>query len=88
MEPVTLEQVRQLLIENCMLKVAPEEIQEDTPLFGPKGLGLDSLDALQVTVAIELAFKTPITDPALAKQILSTPGTIRQWVERQRESAS
>ena len=69
-----------------MLKVDPEIIQEDTPLFGPAGLGLDSIDALQLTVAIEAAYKTPIKDPQLALQILRTPGTIKQWLDRQLES--
>jgi acyl carrier protein len=72
-------------MENCMLKVDPEIIQEDTPLFGPSGLGLDSIDALQLVVAIEATFGTPIKDPQLALQILRTPGTIKQWVERQAE---
>ena len=72
-------------MENCMLKVDPEVIQEDTPLFGPSGLGLDSIDALQLVVAIEAAFGTPIKDPQLALHILRTPGTIKHWVERQLE---
>jgi acyl carrier protein len=88
MAAVSLEQVRELLVVNCMLKVLPETIQDETPLFGPDGLGLDSLDALQLTMAIELAFQTPIKDPILARQILQTPGTIRQWVERQEGGAT
>ncbi len=85
-QPVTLEVIRQLLLDNCNIKTAPESIQEDTPLFGPSGLGLDSIDALQLVVAIEGAFQTPIKDPKLAMQILRTPGTIQQWVERQQEA--
>jgi acyl carrier protein len=73
-------------MESCMLKIDPETIQDDTPLFGPSGLGLDSLDALQLTVAIEAAYKIPIKDAQLAVQILRTPGTIKQWVERQQET--
>ena len=69
-----------------MLKTDPEKIQEETPLFGPEGLGLDSIDALQLTVGIEATFGTPIKDPQLAAQILQTPATIRQWVERQQDA--
>jgi acyl carrier protein len=87
-ETASLEKIRQLLVENCMLKVDPALIQDDTVLFDPaNGLGLDSIDALQLTVAIEGAFKIPIKDPQLAMQILRTPATIRQWIERHQESA-
>jgi acyl carrier protein len=87
-ESVSLEKIRQLLVENCMIKVDPQSIQEDTPLFGPEGLGLDSIDALQLIVAIEANFNTPIKDPQMAVQILRTPATIQQWVERQQETAA
>jgi acyl carrier protein len=69
-----------------MLKVDPSLIQDDTALFDPaNGLGLDSIDALQITVAIEATFGLPIKDPQLAQQVLQTPATIRQWVERHQE---
>ncbi|MDZ4789344.1 MAG: phosphopantetheine-binding protein [Blastochloris sp.] len=85
MEKVTLDRIRQLIVENCMLKVASESIGEETLLFGPEGLGLDSIDALQLTLGIESTFNTPIKDPKLAIQILRTPGTIKHWVIRQLE---
>jgi len=86
-QSVSIEKIRQLLVENCMLKIDPATIQEDTPLFEPSGLGMDSIDALQLVVAIEATFGTPIKDPQLALQILRTPGTIKQWVERQLETS-
>lgn len=77
-----------MLVENCMLKVDPAIIQNDTALFDPaNGLGLDSIDALQLTVAIEGAFGVPIKDPQVARQILQTPETICQWIERHQEAA-
>ena len=63
---VTLDDMRKCLMENCMLTTPPEEIQPDTPLFGPNSLGLDSIDALQLSLAIETNFKTPIKDPDLS----------------------
>ena len=81
---VTLDDMRRCLMENCMLTTPPEEIQPDTPLFGPNSLGLDSIDALQLSLAIETNFKTPIKDPELARQILSTPGSICDWINKQR----
>lgn len=71
-----------------MLKVDPALIQDETVLFDPaSGLGLDSIDALQLTVAIEGAYGVPIKDPQLAQQILRSPATIRQWIERHQETA-
>lgn len=39
-----------------MLKMEPDEIGDDTPLFGQEGLGLDSIDALELVVAMEKTF--------------------------------
>jgi acyl carrier protein len=46
-------EIRSLLISNLMLQVEPAAILDDTPLFGAGGLGLDSVDALQLVVALE-----------------------------------
>lgn len=87
-EVPSLEKIRQLVVENCMLKVDPALIQNDTVLFDPaSGLGLDSIDALQLAVAIEGISGIPLQDPQLARQILQSPATIRQWIERQQEAA-
>jgi acyl carrier protein len=83
MPDASIDDLKHLLVENCMLRVAPEEIAEDAPLFGPGGLGLDSIDALQLTVAIERAYGTPIKDPATARQVLQNLGTLREWLARQ-----
>lgn len=83
-----LEDLRQLLVENCMLKVAPEEIQEETPLFGPGSIGLDSIDALQITVAVEKKYGVSIQDPELARQILVNLGSLRTWLLRSTAGAT
>lgn len=79
---VTLDDLRSLLMENCMLNVEPEEIQEDTALFGPGSLGLDSIDALQITVAVEQKYGVPIKDPAVARQVLVSLGSLQAWLQR------
>ncbi len=65
-----------------MLKVEPAEIAEDMPLFGPGGLGLDSIDAMQMTLAVEQFYKIPIKDPATAREALQSLGTLRDWLRR------
>ena len=83
MADVQLNDLKQLLIENCMLKVPAEEIDEEIPLFGPGSLGLDSIDALQLTVAIERSYGIAIKDPATARQVLHSLGSLRHWLSRE-----
>ncbi len=80
------QQIKQLMVENLMLQVAPEEIGDELPLFGPGGLGLDSVDALQLVVALDKTFGLKIRDPEAAKQILRSVTTVAQAVQEQKPS--
>jgi acyl carrier protein len=53
------ERLKQALIEGLDLPLAPDEIDEDEPLFGI-GLGLDSIDALQLVLGVEAAFEVTL----------------------------
>lgn len=64
------QQIKELMVENLMLKISATEIGDDQPLFGPESMGLDSVDALQLVVALDKAFGLKIADPAKAKEIL------------------
>lgn len=68
--------IKRMLVENLMLKINPEEIGDDQPLFGPGGLGLDSVDALQLVVALEKNFGLKIQDPEVARKILKDVNSI------------
>lgn len=68
--------IKGMLVENLMLKIGPEEIGDDQPLFGPGGLGLDSVDALQLVVALEKNFGLKIQDAELARTILESVNSI------------
>lgn len=76
------EQIKKLMVENLMLQVDSAEIADDQPLFGPGSLGLDSVDALQLVVALDKNFGLKIPDPAAAKQILQSVNTITQAVQQ------
>jgi acyl carrier protein len=68
--------IKGMMVENLMLKIGPEEIGDDQPLFGPGGLGLDSVDALQLVVALEKNFGLKIQDAELARTILESVNSI------------
>lgn len=53
--------LKEMLIEKLSLSLEPNEIAEDASLFG-SGLGLDSIDALEIVVAVEEMFDVSITD--------------------------
>ena len=74
--------IKQLLIENLMLQITAEEIGDEQPLFGPGSIGLDSVDALQLVVALDKKFGLKIQDPEAAKQILQSVRTIAEAVVR------
>ena len=73
--------IKELMVENLMLQVTADEIADDKPLFGPEGLGLDSVDALQLVVALDKNFGLKIPDPAAAKTILVSVNTIAAAVQ-------
>ena len=83
MAEVKLDDLRKLLVDNCMLRVPPDEIQPETTLFGPGSLGLDSIDALQLTVGIEKTYGLAIKDPAVAREALQSVQGLQQWLNRQ-----
>ena len=72
--------VRKLMVENLMLQISPEEIGDDQPLFGPGSVGLDSVDALQLVVALDKTYGLKIADPEAAKKILQNVNTIADAV--------
>jgi acyl carrier protein len=72
--------IRQMLVENLMLQVQPEEITNELPLFG-EGLGLDSVDALQIVVALDKNFGLKIKDAEMAKGVLKNVNSIAAAIE-------
>ena len=84
MEDVTLlkNRIKKMLVENLMLQLKPEDIGDDQPLFGPGSIGLDSVDALQLVVALDKNYGIKIPDPAAAKEVLQSVSTIAAAVQR------
>lgn len=73
-------QIKQVMVEELMLPQSADEIADDAPIFSPQGLGLDSVDALQLVVAIEKRFGLKMADAAAARETLRSVNTIAQAV--------
>ncbi|MEO7297508.1 MAG: acyl carrier protein [Verrucomicrobiota bacterium] len=80
------QQIKTIMVENLMLQVSAAEISDDQLLFGPGSLGLDSVDALQLVVALDKNFGLKIPDPGAAKEILQSVNTIAAAVEKNRST--
>lgn len=74
------ETIKTMLVENLMLKFPKEEIGDDRPLFGPDGLGLDSIDALEIVVSLEKQFGVSMPNSETAKHALASVNAIHDYV--------
>jgi acyl carrier protein len=79
------EEIKEMMVENLMLKVTKEEIADDLPLFGPGGLGLDSIDALELVVSLEKKFGVSVANSETARQALASVNTIHDYVVANRK---
>ena len=83
MEELT-QQVKQQLIEVLNLEeVAPADIDDDAPLFG-EGLGLDSIDALELIVMMEKHYGIKLSNPAEGKEIFKSVRVMTQYINDHR----
>ncbi len=83
MEGAELRQkIKEVMIEELMLDQSAEEIASDEIIFGGAGLGLDSVDALQLVVALEKHFGLKIGNSDAAKGILHSVDTIAAEIEK------
>jgi acyl carrier protein len=84
--PETLElELKQLIIESLALEdITPENIESTAALF-VEGLGLDSIDALELAMALEERYGVRIgDDPELNKQIFSSVRNLASYVDEHR----
>jgi acyl carrier protein len=75
-------QLKTLIIESLNLQgMTPDMIADETPLFG-EGMGLDSVDALELAVAIEKRFGIRIEDEAAAREAFASIASLSAFVEQ------
>jgi acyl carrier protein len=81
-------EIKEAMVEELMLQQTVEEIGDEVALFAPTGLGLDSVDALQLVVALEKRFGLKISDAEAAKGILKDVNTITAAVHAHRAATA
>jgi len=79
------ETIKAIMVESLMLKTPKEEIGDDLPLFGPEGLGLDSIDALELVVCLEKNFGVTVPNSDIARTALATVNSIHDYVAANRK---
>jgi acyl carrier protein len=78
-----IDKIKQLIITRLKLAdMTPEMIENDAPLFGA-GLGLDSIDALELVLGLEKEFGVVIPDAEVGKKVFQSVTTMAQYVFEQ-----
>ena len=81
MEDIALD-LKEKMIEVLNLEdMQPDDIDNDAPLFG-EGLGLDSIDALELIVMMERSYGIKIKDPAEGKEIFKSVNTMVDYIRK------
>ena len=84
MEELIIE-LKEKIIEALNLEeMTPADIATDEPLFGD-GLGLDSIDALELIVLLEKSYGIKLANPAEGKAIFTSVGSIADYVSKNRK---
>jgi acyl carrier protein len=79
-------QIKQAIVRSLKLPIKPEEIEDAAPLFG-EGLGLDSIDALELVLELERSFGVVIGDEQTGGKVLRSVDSIAEFVGQQRQTA-
>jgi len=76
----TQDRIKRLIVESLNLEgMKPEMIADDAPLFG-EGLGLDSVDALELVVALEKEFGIKIKSQEIGREVFSSVSTLSEFI--------
>lgn len=75
------------LIEQLSLEdITPEEITDEMPLFG-EGLGLDSLDAVEIIVLLQRNFEVEVKDAQESRAIFLNVNTLAEYIYQQKHES-
>ena len=71
---------RQLVEALNLEDVRPEDIDDNAPLFGDAGLGLDSIDALELILILERDYGIKLSKPGEGKEVFSSVRTMAEYI--------
>ncbi len=75
-------ELKRLIVEECDITIDVAEIGDDDPLFGSDSrLGLDSIDALQISIAIQNKFNLLITDSKQMRKVMRSMNTFADFIQ-------
>ena len=77
-------QIKTAIVRSLKLPMDPAEIQDAVPLFG-EGLGLDSIDALELVLELERSFGVVIGDEETGGKVLRSVDSIAAFIGQQRQ---
>lgn len=84
--PAFEQEVAQLIVESLNLTIRPDEIKPEEPLFS-KGLGLDSIDALELALAISQTYGVKIrSDDENINQFFSSLRALSEYIKNTRNT--
>lgn len=78
-DPELKGRIKRLIVERLKLEMEPEEIGDADPLFG-EGLGLDSIDALELVLGLEQEFGVKIEDEEVGGEALASVDSLADFV--------
>lgn len=77
--------IKEMMVQSLMLQTPMDQIGDDQPLFGPDGLGLDSIDALELVVSMEKTFGVGVPNSEVAGKALRSVNTIHDYILEKRQ---
>jgi len=73
------EEIKRAIVRSLRLPMAPEDIEDGVSLFG-EGLGLDSIDVLELVLEIERTFGVSISDEQTGAKVLRSVNSIADYI--------
>jgi acyl carrier protein len=80
------QRIKVILVDRLKLDRTPESIGDDEPLFGEEGLGLDSIDALELVLGVEQEFGVKIENEEVGMEALSSVAGLVEFIVAKKPS--